>query len=155
MTTQPQPYLNTREEQAVRFLGIPTLVRATGDSTNGSFALIEQWEMPPGFASPYHRHQLEDEAFYILEGEVAFVCDGKWLTATPGNFFFGPRGIPHGFKVVGTTPARILIFASPAGFDSFVMELSVSFNDFTPPDMAKLMAVAEKHKIDILGPLPE
>jgi quercetin dioxygenase-like cupin family protein len=155
MTPLSQPFLNTREDEAVRFLGIPTLIRANGESTNGSFGLVEQWEMPPGFATPYHMHRLEDESFYILEGEVAFVCDGKWLTAGPGNFIFGPRMIPHGFKIVGTTPARMLVFASPAGFENFVIDLSVPLDDFSPPDMAKLMSVAAKYQIDILGPLPE
>jgi quercetin dioxygenase-like cupin family protein len=116
---------------------------------------MEHWEMPPGFASPYHMHRLEDEAFYVLEGEMAFVCDGKWMKGGPGAYVFGPREIPHGFKVVGSGPARMLLLCAPAGFERFVLELSVPFNDFTPPDMAKLMAVAAKYKIDILGPLPE
>jgi hypothetical protein len=57
-------YLNTREENVVRFLGTPTLVRATGESTRGAFGLVEQLMVPPGFASPYHVHHLEDESFY-------------------------------------------------------------------------------------------
>jgi quercetin dioxygenase-like cupin family protein len=94
MTSEQGPYLNTREDVAIRFLGIPTLMRSTGESTNGSFGLMEHWEMPPGFASPYHMHHLEDEAFYVLEGEMAFVCDGKWMKGGPGAYIFGPREIP-------------------------------------------------------------
>jgi hypothetical protein len=45
-----QPYLNTREDAGYRFLGVPTLTRATGETTNGAFGLIEHWEMPVGFA---------------------------------------------------------------------------------------------------------
>ncbi len=149
------PYSNTRNDSAVRFLGLPTLMRSTGESTNGAFGLMEHWEMPPGFASPYHRHHLEDEAFYVLEGEIAFVCDGKWMKGGPGAYVFGPRKIPHGFKAVGTGPARMLLLCSPAGFENFVLELSVPFADLHPPDMAKLMATAAKYQIDILGPLPQ
>jgi len=111
--SQPQPFLNTREDKAIRFLGLPSLVRANGESTNGTFGLVEQWDIPPGFVTPYHMHRLEDESFYILEGEVNFVCDGKWISAKSGDFVFGPCMIPHGFKVVGDTPSRMLIFASP------------------------------------------
>jgi len=152
-----QPYMNTREAQAVRFLGLPTIMRSTGETTNGAFGLMEQWMMPPGFATPYHVHHLEDEAFYILEGEVAFVCDGNWLNAGPGAYVFGPREIPHGFKIVGTSPARMLILCAPPGFEHFVLELSEPATDLPPsePDMAKLVATAAKYKIDILGPLPE
>ena len=160
MTAQhQQPYLNTREDAHILFLGLPTLMRSTGQSTNGAFGLMEHWMMPPGFASPYHTHHLEDEAFYVLEGEIAFVCDGKWIKGGPGAYVFGPREIPHGFKVVGNTPARMLLLCSPAGFERFVLELSEPPTDPalppTPPDMNKLIALAAKYQVDIHGPLPE
>jgi quercetin dioxygenase-like cupin family protein len=131
-------------------------MRSTGETTNGAFGLMEHWSMPPGFATPYHLHHLEDEAFYILEGEIAFICDGKWLPAGPGTYVFGPREIPHGFKVVGNAPARMLLLCAPAGFERFVLEMSEpDAAPPAPPDMAKLMTLAAKYKIDILGPLPE
>jgi uncharacterized protein (TIGR02246 family) len=151
-----EPYVNTRRDSAFRFLGLPTLMRSTGETTGGAFGLMEHETMPPGFASPYHTHHREDEAFYVLEGEVAFVCDGKWLKAGAGAYVFGPRGIPHGFKIVGNTPARMLILCSPGGFEHFVLEQATPIADPpSPPDMAKLMALAAKFQIDIHGPLPE
>ena len=112
--------------------------------------------MPPGFASPYHMHHREDEAFYVLEGEIAFVCDGKWLQARAGDYVFGPREIPHGFKVTGTTPARMLLLCAPGGFEHFVMELGEPETAApSPPDMGKLLEAAAKYEVDILGPLPE
>ena len=147
-----QPYVNTSEEPPIYFLGLPTILRATRQTTNGAFGLIENL-MPPGFASPYHTHHLEDEAFYVLEGEMAFVCDGNWTIAGPGTYVFGPRNIPHGFKVLGDAPARMLLLCTPGGFDQFVAEMSEPTP--APPDMAKLMAVAAKYRVDILGPLPE
>jgi quercetin dioxygenase-like cupin family protein len=153
MITQPaRPYVNTAEEPPIYFLGLPTILRATGQATNGAFGLIEQ-PMPPGFASPYHTHHLEDEAFYVLDGEMAFVCNGQWTIAGPGTFVFGPRNIPHGFKVLGDAPARMLLLCTPGGFTEFVVEMSEPAP--APPDMAKLMALAAKYSIDILGPLPE
>jgi quercetin dioxygenase-like cupin family protein len=155
---QRQPYFNTRADGVVRFLGIPTLFRSTGETTNGAFGLLEHWGMPPGFATPYHTHHNEDEAFYVLEGELAFVCDGRWLKAGPGAYIFGPRKIPHGFKVAGTGPAAMLILCSPAGFEQFVLELCERNPDLSspppPPDMAQLMTVAAKYNIEIHGPLP-
>jgi uncharacterized protein (TIGR02246 family) len=153
MITQTlRPYSNTTEEPPIYFLGLPTILRATGQTTNGAFGLVENL-MPPGFASPYHTHHLEDEAFYVLEGEMAFVCDGNWTLAGPGTYVFGPRNLPHGFKVLGAAPARLLLLCSPGGFDQFVVEMSEPAP--APPDMAKLMAVAAKYKVDIHGPLPE
>lgn len=152
----PQPQINAREDAVIRFLGFPTSVRATRETTNSAFGLIEGWSMPPGFASPYHVHHAEDEAFYVLEGELAIVCGGKWMKAGPGAYAFGPREIPHGFKVIGSSQARMLLLCSPGGFEQFVLELSQPIDAVpAPPDMAKMVEVAAKFKIDILGPLPE
>jgi mannose-6-phosphate isomerase-like protein (cupin superfamily) len=151
-----QPYRNTRDDLPFQFLGVPTLLRATAGTTNGAFGLIEHPMMPPGFGSPYHVHHREDEWFYVLQGRVAFVCDGKWLTAGPGDFVFGPRKIPHGFKVTGTTPAQMLVLVSPGGFERFIKDLSEPAGTApSPPDLAKLVAVAAGYGVDILGPLPE
>lgn len=152
----PQLQINAREDAVIRFLGLPTSVRAARETTNGAFGLIESWSMPPGFASPYHVHHAEDEAFYVLEGELAIVCGGKWMKAGPGGYAFGPREIPHGFKVIGSSPARMLLLCAPGGFEQFVLELSQPVDAApAPPDMAKMAEVAAKFKIDILGPLPE
>jgi len=153
MTTQSlQPQVSTAEEPPIYFLGLPTILRATAQTTNGAFGLVEQ-VMPPGFESPYHTHHLEDEAFYVLEGEMAFVCDGIWTMARTGTYVFGPRNLPHGFKVLGDTPARMLLLCTPGGFADFVVEMSEPTP--APPDMVRLVALAAKYSIDILGPLPD
>src|SRR6059036_3666843 len=101
-TPRLQPYVLGREEgSAFWFLGALTFVKATGETTNGAFGLIEQL-IPPGFASPYHVHHAEDEAFWVLEGDLTFVCSGQKSKAGPGGYIFGPREIPHGFRVEGT-----------------------------------------------------
>lgn len=152
MTTQTlSPQISTAEEQRIYFLGLPTILRATAHTTNGAFGLVEQ-VMPPGFESPYHTHHLEDEAFYVLDGEMAFVCDGNWMSAGPGAYVFAPRNLPHGFRVQGDRPARMLLLCAPGGFADFVVEMSEPAP--APPDMAKLVSLAAKYGVDILGPLP-
>src|SRR5690242_4531832 len=120
ITQDRQPYLKTRQDAEFQFFGSPTIIRSTGETTGNHLFLMESLEMPVGLASPYHVHRNEDEAFYVLDGELAVVVDGEWLTAGPGTYVYGPRNIPHGFKVVGTTPARMLLLCAPAGFERFV-----------------------------------
>ncbi len=149
-------FTSSREDGAFRFLGVPTLMRATAETTGGAFGLMEHWEMPVGFASPYHTHHREDESFYVLEGEMAFVCGGKWVKGGPGTFVYGPREMAHGFKVIGTRPARMLLMCNPGGFERFVLEQTAPIAEPpSPPDMGKLMTLAGKYGIDIHGPLPE
>ena len=151
-----QPYLNTRNDAGYRFLGVPTLTRATGETTNGGFGLIEHWDIPVGFASPYHTHHGEDECFYVLEGSVAIVCDGEWQKAGPGDFVYGPRSIAHGFQVVGRGPARMLVMCTPAGFEQFILDQATPIDEPpVPPDMDRLLKLADRHGIEIHGSLPE
>jgi steroid delta-isomerase-like uncharacterized protein len=112
--------------------------------------------MPVGFSSPYHTHTREDESFYVLDGEMAFVVDGEWHRAKAGSFVFGPRNLAHGFKVLGNRPARMLLLASPGGFERFVLELAEPLGTPAgPPDMAKVMEAAARFGMEVHGPLPE
>jgi len=53
---------------------------ATGEDTNGKYAL---WEalVPPGGGPPPHVHSREEEGFYILEGEITFTVNGERVVA--------------------------------------------------------------------------
>ena len=44
MNADEQPYRSTREEPALWFLGLPTLVRAGRETTNGRFGLVVRLE---------------------------------------------------------------------------------------------------------------
>jgi hypothetical protein len=77
------------------------------------------------------------------------------MQAGPGTFVYGPRGIPHGFRVEGAQPARMLLQCIPGGFEHFIIEMSESTPPTGPPDMEKLMDLAAKYDNEILGPLPE
>jgi quercetin dioxygenase-like cupin family protein len=150
-----QPYALAREEaEALWFMGIPTRVLATAEQTGGAFGLIEH-VIPAGDESPWHVHHAEDESFYVVEGHMTFLCGEQRVQAGPGTFVYGPREIPHGFRVEGTEPAMMLLQCTPGGFEHFVIEMSESAPPTGPPDMERLMALATKYDIEILGPLPD
>ena len=88
--------------------------------TGGAFTFIE-WSAPAGFGPPLHVHGREDEAFYILDGQISVECGAKRFTAGPGDFTFLPRGIPHTFLVT-RGPVRGLQITAPAGFEEFIAE---------------------------------
>jgi quercetin dioxygenase-like cupin family protein len=156
MTTRPtQPFINTRQDPEFRFLGVPTLLRAHTENTNGAFALVEHHSMPPGFGSPFHTHEREDESFYILEGQIAFLIGDQWIKATSGDFLFGPRLIPHGYRVIGNAPARMLVLCAPSGFEKFLKQMGEPIDHAPAPhDPARLTETAALFGITIHGPLP-
>jgi quercetin dioxygenase-like cupin family protein len=148
------------EGSAFWFLNNLCIVKATTDSTGGAFSMVYQ-VAPPGHATPYHLHHVEDEAFYVLDGEFTFICDGKKTVVGPGGYMFLPRGIPHGIRVSSAAPSTMLIFAMPgSGFVGMMMEMATPATERVlpepkQPDIEKLTRLCEKYQIDILGPLPD
>jgi len=92
-------YLLTQEEgDALWFAGALMVLKATGEHTDGRFTFLDQ-RTPGDYAVPRHVHDREDEAWYILEGEVTFYCGTETLRAGPGSWVFAPKGVPHAFRV--------------------------------------------------------
>jgi quercetin dioxygenase-like cupin family protein len=144
-----KPYaLRSDEGQRLQCLGALVSVKATSLQTNGAFNLFDV-ACPPGFATPLHIHYTEDVAVYVLEGALIFFWGSERKEAAAGAYLFQPRGIPHGFRVKGSIPARILYITIPAGFDRFVAEQKL------PTPKSEPEMIAARYKIEILGPLPE
>ena len=137
------------------FLGLPTWIRAGREETGGVLSFVEQ-VIPPGFESPWHIHRDEDESFFLIEGAMTVVVEDRIVELRAGDFAFGPRGVPHGFRVTGEEPVRLLLMTTGGGFADFIREASDSA-DAAPaggPDFPRLMAAAERYGIAILGPMP-
>jgi mannose-6-phosphate isomerase-like protein (cupin superfamily) len=151
--------LNSSGGQAIWFFGSLATMKAVSSDTQNAFALQEQ-VCPPGLQPPLHLHHHQDEAFYILEGEVTVTCGKQIWRATAGSFAFLPQGVTHTFKVEGATPARMLVITSPGGpfgFEYFVEEIGDPAPTLTippagPPDEQRLLTLAEKYSIELLFP---
>jgi mannose-6-phosphate isomerase-like protein (cupin superfamily) len=86
----------------------------TADTPRFTFGIID---FAPGRALEAHVHDGEDDAFYILEGELTFVLGDGEVAAPPGTFVLVPPGVEHGFRNDGESPVRMLNIHAPAGFD--------------------------------------
>jgi quercetin dioxygenase-like cupin family protein len=110
-----------------------------------------EFNVAPGTGPVPHRHSREDESFYILDGLLEFRIGERIFTAGPGSFLFAPKGIPHTFKNVGTTPARALVIISPAGLEKFFDErraLSKELPATDPAYAGRSKALEEKYGLD-------
>src|SRR5436190_6114034 len=131
---------------------------ATGDDTNGKYAMFEAI-VPPGGGPPPHVHSREEEGFYILEGEITFHVGEKRIVATAGMFANMPVGTPHSFKNESNRSAKMLISVAPAGLEQMFLEVGVPVVQGTttvsPPTKAEietLLEVAPKYGIEIMLP---
>jgi mannose-6-phosphate isomerase-like protein (cupin superfamily) len=148
------------EGRTVAVVGDVYRFLATGEDTNGKYAL---WEaiVPPGGGPPPHVHSREEEGFYILEGEITILVGDQHLVAGPGVFANMPVGMPHSFKNEGSQSARMLISVAPAGLERMFFEFGVLLQEGSttalPPtkeEIEKLLAVAPSYGIEIRLPQP-
>jgi quercetin dioxygenase-like cupin family protein len=59
--------------------------KADSGVTSGGYSLFEV-TIPPQSELPLHRHNQEDEAYYILEGELLIQSVDETFTAITGSF---------------------------------------------------------------------
>ena len=141
------------------FLGTQAWIRVGTEHSGGSLAIVEQM-IPAGAESPWHVHRTQDESIYVLDGQVTVMVGEEHWTLGPGDCAFGPREVPHGFRVQGETPARLLLICTPGvGFDRFIHQASdpATAPGFPPPefpDVARLARLAAAAGNEVLGPLP-
>lgn len=110
-------------------------LKASGASSGGSLTLIES--NTRGGAPP-HVHEREDEAMYVLDGQITVHCGGDTFVAGRGGFVFMPRGELHDWDVDSGT-ATVLIIAAPGGLDEFLAEFHAA------PDWGARDAVAARY----------
>ena len=144
------------EGEATWFQPNRMVVKATAETTNGGFGLLESW-VRPGSSPPLHVHHREDESFWVLEGQLRFVCGDEELEAGPGSFVFLPRDVPHTFIVEGEADAHLLTLLTPGGFERYFVDAGrppegPGLPPPGPPDVAKLQRLAPLYESEIVGP---
>jgi quercetin dioxygenase-like cupin family protein len=127
-------------------------VKATAESTGGSFTLLEAAE-PPHFGPPMHVHRNAAEAFYVLKGEYIIFIEDQEIRCKAGAFVYIPAGAVHGFRVGSEPSAKLNLYVPEAmvGYFDDLAEAIASGN----VDDASLGAVAERYGMEVLGPVPE
>ena len=149
--------LGKDEGEAYWLLGMLEIIKLSGRDTNGEYGLVEI-TVRAGEGSPWHVHPDEDEWFYVLDGEITFYVGDTRLFLTAGSFAFGPKGVPHTF-FAEAAGARALVGFQPAMFEGFLREVGEPAPErvLPPPpeglpDMERLVPIAERNGLVILGP---
>ena len=160
-TQQAKPYSRRLGGEASYWsLGLLETLLAEGKDTDGRFSLGEGLA-PKGADPPPHTHTREDEAFYLLEGEITFRVGGQTIEAGPGDYVWLPRGIEHSFEVK-TSQARALVLYTPAGIEEAFKQLGEPARSPTlpppakePPDVEEIVAVFNAYGVEFAPPPPQ
>ena len=84
-------------ENSVHYIAHTFSFLSTGNDTGGAFSLIHCY-FRKGFTAPPHYHKLEDESFYLLEGEIDFYVGEKKVKATCRRIYRVAEKYPASFR---------------------------------------------------------
>lgn len=144
------------------FLGTLAIVHVGHDDARDGISVIER-RAPYGDSPPLHVHHTEDEAFYVLEGELRFRAGDANLRVGAGQTVLVTVGVPHTYRVESADGARWLNVTTKGDFERFVRALggtaerpgSVPPAPARPPTAERaeaLAATARQHGIEFVGP---
>ncbi len=154
--TQDAPYSRRLGgEESYWTMGYLMTWLAEGKDTDGRYSLAEVVARR-GTEPPPHTPANEDEAYYLLEGEMTFQVGGKTIEAGPGDHVWLPRGVQHA-PAANLPEIRTLVLITPAGLEKFFEEVGEPVTDPSsppegPPDIERLVAVGRKHGIEMAPP---
>ena len=148
VTEAPPLFVDPEGGKVWNIFGLQIVGKVFSEDTDGAYSVIVSHTPPEGGAPP-HVHDIEDELFYVLEGEFTFVCAGESFQAKKGAVVVLPKGKPHSFKNTGTTVGRMMNTITPGGFEKFFDEVDQLPKD-GPPDPVVLSELAMKYKLRFL-----
>ena len=131
---------------------------ATGKDTGEQFALLRIHAVQ-GAEAPAHVHAHEDEAIYLLAGELTIALGGEELHARPGDLVRIPRGVEHALRYDSAEVTYLLHF-NPAGFERYFHEMSEPAEYLglpalpALPDGPRMVATAARYGCVFSGRIP-
>jgi quercetin dioxygenase-like cupin family protein len=139
------------DNTGVVLAGKPMAFLVTGKDTR--FTSQFDWTIPAHFSTGRHVHRVQEETFYVLDGECEWQIGERTIRALPGTFVFIPPGVPHNIANKTDSPARVLMTVSPPGHEHYFEELAVLASRGGPPDPAAIGELRKRYDTDQLSAL--
>lgn len=124
-------------------------VKVSGSDTNGGMAVFEQTSLSQGRGTPLHIHPLQDEMFYVIEGDYYFKVGEDKFTLTTGESIFLPKNVPHAWTQVSPKGKMTVIFQPAGKMENFFVAMATLDHEPTNEEMAKLFI---DNEMKLVGP---
>ena len=120
--------------------------RVTSAQSEGALLAVEV-RLPAGGGPPaLHRHAA-DEVYRVERGELAIYVEDDRIAATPGSVVHIPGGRAHTVRNESATDAHAYVVFTPG---SEIERFMRAAGALAAPDPAEVMALAERHGIEML-----
>lgn len=160
-TTTGVVHRSKQQGEALWVMGSLMEVKLGREDAGAGFGVMVVTQ-PPGIATPLHVHRNEAEAFYVLDGSIAYEGGGEMYELEEGDFLYLPLDVPHRFRIIGDQPARILALMFPAGLSGLYSEVGTPALERRVPDppndaevaaeISRWAEVAPRYGLKVLGP---
>jgi mannose-6-phosphate isomerase-like protein (cupin superfamily) len=121
--------------------------KATAAATAGRFSLMERTLPPGGRMPPAHRHTGNDEAYFVLQGTVAFHVEDETFAGEAGTFVLVGAGEAHTFGNTSDEPARLLVLHAPA-LDGYFADLEALWAGPESPTRDEELDLMRRHGME-------
>jgi quercetin dioxygenase-like cupin family protein len=132
-------------EPALNVVGTQVTVLASNAATQSYGVTLQQGE--EGTGPPPHSHDW-DECFYVLKGEVEFLCDAKAHRCLAGTLVHVPRGTVHGFHY-GPGGGQMLEMTGQGALAAQMFNAVDKEIPLGPPDIPKLLGVLSRNGVTV------
>lgn len=139
------------EGAGVRLAGQPLVFLVTGAHTKHTSMF--DWTVAPGFSTGLHVHAVQEETFYVLDGQCQWQVGEEQVNAGPGTYVFIPPGVPHSIGNATSSPARLLMTVSPPGHEHYFEELAMLVGGAERPDPKQVAELRNRYDTSQLSAL--
>lgn len=124
-------------------------IKISGSDTQNDLAVFEQTGLTPNGGPPMHIHPLQDEWFYVIEGNYRFQVGEDSYEMNAGDTIFLPRNVPHAFIQL-SEKGKMIVSYSPAGKMETFFQVTDKWT--SPPTKDEIAKVFAEHDMTVVGP---
>ena len=139
------------EGKELTLAGKPLAFLVTGEDSKHT--CMFEWTVPAGFSTGLHVHRVQEETFYVLEGDCEWQIGDQLVRAKPGAYVFIPPGVPHNIGNASDKPARMIMTVSPPGHEHYFEELAQLVARSGPPDANVIAELRSRYDTEQLSAL--
>ncbi len=136
-------------------------ILTAGTSTDQRLTVIDYVDYTRGNPPPFTRHDFI-EVFTVVSGTLAFQYDGEEaFSVSAGKAETVASGRSHTFWNPQNTPLRILLACTPAGLDSFFMDIHTEITRLQDEKLEesaltqRIDQLRSRHGIEVTNPPPD
>lgn len=94
--------------------------KADAPETGGEFSISEWWLDARHEGPGAHKHDENEEIFYVLEGTASTLLGERWHRLPKGSVCVVPRGVMHNFRNESSTRIGLLNIFLPGPFEEMM-----------------------------------